>query len=116
MAIKVVKEKIKLEEVKELAKEFYVSMIKGVVDIEKEIIALGGEFHMDANIVLMENGSDQSDVWGFNIQLEKTPEDWLEYTSLINIRPALGNLSIEISDQKLRDKMKAIIDTKIMLK
>ena len=58
MDIKIVNDKISVEELKIIARVFYVTMIKGVVDIEKEVIAFGGEYHIDANQVLLENGSN----------------------------------------------------------
>ena len=90
----------------ELARQGYGDMVKGVVDIEREIIALGGEWHMDANLKLIEHGSVQSAVWGFNFYPEGSR---IEYTSLINIRPAQGNRKIEIQDVLLKKKMEQII-------
>lgn len=66
MNIKIIDNKIAESELREIAKDFYGEMVKGVVDIEREILAMGGEYHMDANVVLGENGSKQQDVWGFN--------------------------------------------------
>lgn len=113
MNIKVVKDEISLAEVKEIAKEFYGNMIKGVIDVKNEIIALGGEYHMDANMVLTEQGSKQVNIWGFNLRLEKKEEEWIEYTSLINIRPNQGNREMELQDKNLRKKIKEIINKKI---
>lgn len=111
MDIKVVEQNISIEELKKLAREFYISMIKGVVDIENEIVAFGGEFHMDANIVLLDKGSKQSNIWGFNLHFDKSRDSWIEYTSLINIRPAQNNRDIEVSDDNIRFKMKEIINS-----
>ena len=114
MDIVVVGDKISLEELKKLAKVFYVSMIKGVVDIEKEIITFGGEYHMDANVKILENGSIQKDVWGFNIYFDKPRDEWIEYTSLINIRPQQDSYSMEIYNEEIRNRMKEIINSKII--
>ena len=104
MTIKIIKEKIKRDE---LGKD----MIKGVVDIEKEIIALGGEFHSDANSLLIEKeNSNQRNIWGFNISPNKPKEQWIEFVSLINIRPADNNLDMEIQDPKIKEKIKQIVD------
>lgn len=106
MDIRIITKPITCAEAKEIAKEFYVDMVKGVVDIEQGILALGGEWHIDANNVLTENGSKQSNVWGFNFY----PDDnRIQYTSLINIRPAQNNRAIEIQDEKLRKNMDDII-------
>ena len=114
MNILIVTDSIAVSELEAIAKEFYYPLLKGVVDIEKEVVAFGGEWHMDANKLLMESGSSQQNVWGFNIFLDRPHESWLEYTSLINIRPELGNRSTTVRDETIRDKMKNIINSKII--
>ncbi|MDO8504611.1 MAG: DUF5674 family protein [Candidatus Liptonbacteria bacterium] len=109
MNIKIIDKKITDSELREIAKDYYGEMVKGVVDIEREIIAMGGEYHMDANVVLIENGSKQPDIWGFNWYFDKNGDERIEYVSLINIRPGQGNRAMEVQDASLRDKMKAII-------
>ncbi len=110
MSIKVYKTKIPKSELEALAQESYVDMVKGVVDIRKKIIALGGELHADCEEILLEQGSKQVDLWGFNIYPEKNRDERLEYTSFINIRPKQGNFQIELKDEKLRQQVKAVID------
>ena len=107
MKIKVVKDKISKDELKEIGKEFYDFMITGVVDIEKE-------YHIDANGVLINEGSKQADIWGFNVIFDKEKDSWIEYISLINIRPKAGNMNMEVQDKKIREKMKKIINSKII--
>ena len=114
MDIKIVSDNITVNELKEVAKEFYTLMVKGVVDIEEKIIAFGGEYHMDANKILIENGSKQENIWGFNVYFNKSREEWIEYTSLINIRPLVNNNDMEVQDKNIRDKMKQIINSKII--
>lgn len=109
MPIKMVDKKITESEVREIAKDYYADMVKGVVDIERGILAMGGEYHMDANMVLMENGSGQQNIWGFNWYFDRTGDERIEYVSLINIRPAQGNRGMEVQDASLRDTMKTII-------
>lgn len=114
MNIKIISEPITRKEALEIAKEFYGEMVKGVVDIERGIIALGGEYHMDANIILIENGSKQNVIWGFNIYPNTEGDEWIEYTSLINIRPAAQNRSMMVENEELRATMKAIIEKLII--
>ena len=114
MDIRVIKENVSKEELSDIAKEFYVNMVKGAIDVENDIISLGGEYHVDANMVLIEHGSHQDNIWGFNLYLEKEGDDWIEYVSLINIRPADGNRSMFIENEQLRDKIKEIINKKII--
>jgi hypothetical protein len=114
MNIKIVEDTISVDKLREIAKEFYGSMVKGVVDIEREVVVFGGEYHMDSNILLLEHGSKQSDVWGFNIYPDMPRDSWIEYVSLINIRPAVNNRDMEVQDANIRAKMKEIIDSKII--
>ena len=83
-------------------------MVKFVVDIKKEIIALGGELHSDAEEVLIKAGSNQQDLWGANIYPSKDKGDILEYSSLINIRPSQNNFSVEIKDRGIRKRVQAV--------
>ncbi len=109
MNIKIVDRKISETELLEMAEEFYIKMIKGVVDVEREILAVGGEYHMDANVILLENGSKQENVWGFNWYFDRSGDQGVEYVSLINIRPMQGNKVMEVQDPALRARMKKII-------
>lgn len=114
MIIRIVEDTIRAEELREIAKEYYIDMVKGVVDISKGIVAFGGEYHMDANVKILENGSVQADVWGFNIFFDRPQGERIEYTSLINIRPQVENRSMEVQDEVIRKKMRDIIDRKIV--
>ena len=64
MDIRIIKQPINRTEAKEIALEYYIDMVKGVCDVERGIIALGGEYHMDANMVMTADGSVQKNVWG----------------------------------------------------
>lgn len=85
------------------------SYIKLAVDIEKEIVAGGGEMHADCEAVLLENGSEQENIWG---------ADWIPFSkevtfeSLINIRPRQNNLSMEVQDAALREKIRNIVNAR----
>ncbi|MDO8593426.1 MAG: DUF5674 family protein [bacterium] len=112
--IKIIEDSIPLDELREIAKEFYGTMVKGVVDIEKGIVAFGGEYHMDSNIMILDHGSRQGDVWGFNIYPDMPRNSWIEYVSLINIRPLANNRDMEVQDPQIRARMKEIIESKII--
>lgn len=91
-------------QIKEMLQE-YETMIKIVVDIRKKILSGGGEMHADCESVLLEDGSEQDDLWGANWYPN---EERIEFESLINIRPRLGNRSILIQDENLRQKVEAV--------
>ncbi len=85
-------------------------MIKIVVDIDLNIVAVDAEMHADLEQLLLKEGSDQQNLWGANIFPLRDKEDQLEYTSLINIRPAMGNRSMLVNDEVIREKIKMIVD------
>ena len=114
MSIQIITEKITRAEVKKIGGEWYPDMVKGVVDVKREVIALGGEYHMDANHVLLADGSEQRNVWGFNIYPDRTDGGWIEFRSLINIRPAQGSRSMVLKDVVLCGQMRAVIEKLIV--
>lgn len=114
MKIVTVKEKIPIADLEDIAREFYHPMVKGVVDIEEEIAAFGGEYHIDANQKLIECNLKQKNIWGFNVHLDQARNVWIEYVSLINIRPDQNNFDMEVADPQIRAEMKRIIDSKII--
>jgi hypothetical protein len=83
-------------------------MVKYVVDVERGLAAVGGEMHADGEQVLLEDGSRQADLWGANYYPGRGPSECIEYTSLINIRPAAGNRSMEIQDRGVRDRVREL--------
>jgi hypothetical protein len=94
-------------ELRRLAERFE-GMVKYVVDVERRVIAIGGEMHADAEQVLLEAGSRQGDLWGANYYPGRGRDACIEYTSLINIRPAAGNRGMELRDRALREKVREI--------
>lgn len=95
-------------ELRTLTERFFVDMVKYVADIERGIIAVGGELHADAEALLIQEGSRQADLWGANYYPGFGSPDCIEYTSLINIRPSQGNRSMVIEDDEIRDRVQAL--------
>ena len=73
-------------------------------------MGVGGELHSDAEELLINEGSNQEDIWGANLYPYKSADERLEYTSLINIRPGQGNLSMEIENKNLRRKIQIMTE------
>jgi hypothetical protein len=99
-------ERIGADPLRTLVARFFDDMVKFVVDVERGIVAVGGEFHADAEAVLLENGSRKQDLWGANYYPGRGPDDCLEYTALINIRPSRGNRSMEVEDPAVRERVR----------
>jgi len=110
MAIEIIREKISKEKLKKLCEDSFGKVIKIVVDIERGILAAGGELHADEEAVLLENGSKQEFLWGGNFYPYKNPDERIEYLALINIRPSKGNRSMKIEDIDIKNKFKEITE------
>lgn len=107
--ILIVRKPVDAATVAALAEGWHGTMVKGVADLDRNIIALGGDWHMDANNVLIADESKQHHLWGFNLYPDERGDNALEYISLINIRPSQGNRSMELEDEKLRKRIRTII-------
>lgn len=107
--MKIVSTPIEKENVLKEHNHFFPGMIKAVVDIENEIIAVDAELHADLESVLLKEGSKQENLWGINLYLEKSEENWIEYTALINIRPSSGNRWMEIENPNVRERIENIV-------
>jgi len=106
MEIKIVKEKINLSDLADIAKAGFGDMVKGVVDIEKKIIALGGGLHADEEALLLQNDSKQANLWGVNLYPDKfATKDFVEFDSMINIRPWQNNRSRGVEDENIRQQI-----------
>jgi hypothetical protein len=114
MKIELIKVKIDSKTIKELAESSYGSMFKIAVDIEKGLIAAGGEFHADGEQVLVQNGSKQGDIWGANFYPFEKPHDRIQFSALINIRPSAGNRSMNVEDTGIRSRIKRLIEALLM--
>lgn len=114
MSIELVDQPISIKEVKKIAANTFGDMAKAVVDVEKQIMAIGGDMHADAEQVLLSGGSLQKDLWGINIYPDSTGERMVEFESLINIRPSQDNRSMEVQDAGLREKIVEIVNSLII--
>lgn len=110
MEIKVVEEKITVAELEEFAKARFGDLVKAAVDIEKGIMAIGGELHADEEALLLEQGSKQENLWGINIYPILKGDDFIEFDSVINIRPSQANRSRGVENPELREKIKQIVN------
>ena len=107
--MKLVEEQISLEELKEMAERGFGTLVKAVVDVGIGIMALDAELHADEEASLLERGSAQRDLWGINLYPDLEGDDWIEFDSVINLRPASGNRTRGVDDPAIRDRIRAIV-------
>jgi len=88
----------------------YGGLVKAVVDIEKIIMAVDAELHADEEALLLDNGSRQENLWGINIYPDNIgKENWIEFDSMINLRPSQGNRSRSVEDKNIQQKIITIV-------
>jgi len=111
--IVIISEPISAQGLAELAAERFGDIVKAVVDINRRMLALGGELQSDEEASLLEQGSAQADLWGINIYPVKPRSEWVEFDSMINIRPRIGNRSRDVEDAGRRQLICEIVDSLI---
>ena len=88
----------------------YGSLVKAVVDIQKQLLVVDAELHVDEEQYLLENGSHQTDLWGINLYPDKySSDDFVEFDSMINIRPSQQNMSRDVKDKEIRESIVKIV-------
>ena len=106
----ILEEKISREQLKQLAANTFEDMIKCVADVERGLLALDAELHADLEYMLLQNGSEQADLWGFNLYPDETGDDFIEFDSLINIRSWQGNRSRDVENEAVRAKIRDVVN------
>ncbi|MCL2094931.1 DUF5674 family protein [Candidatus Saccharibacteria bacterium] len=103
-------ERISVGELKQMAEKMFGNFVKADVDVEQKIIVVDAELHADMEAFMLENGSKQEDLWGINLHPEDYgTDDFVEFDSMINIRPRQGNRSRYVEDAGLREQILAIV-------
>ncbi len=102
-----------LSEVAALAERGFGDMAKAAVDIGRGVLALGGELHSDEEALLLEDGAAQSDVWGINIYPAEPGDGWIEFDSMINVRPSANNRTRGVEDPARRARIRQVVDSLI---
>ena len=93
-----------------MAEKMFGNLVKAVVDVERRILAVDAELHADEEALLLENGSKQKDLWGINLYLELKGDDFIEFDSMINLRPSQGNLTRGVDNKEIQGKIKAVVN------
>jgi len=84
-------------------------LVKGVVDLERGVMVVDAEMHSDEEAELLSEGSRQQDLWGINLYPDLPEADWLEFDSMINLRPSSGNRSRSVEDPATRERIREIV-------
>lgn len=104
---------LELKQLKTMAANSFGNLVKAVVDVERELVAVDAELHSDLEALLLDNGSKQKDLWGINLYLEMAGEDFIEFDSVINMRPSQNNRSRGVENEELRKKIISVVAKRI---
>lgn len=107
--MKIVSKKLTLDELKDMAVRTFGNLVKAVVDVDKELLAVDAELHSDLEAMLLDAGSKQNSLWGINLYPDIQGEDHIEFDSMINMRPSQNNRSRGIEDEGLRKRIIAVV-------
>ena len=111
--MKIVADSITRDELKKMAAGLFGDMVKAAVDVERGLVALDAELHADLETALIQNGSLRKNIWGINLYPDAEKDDFIEYDSMINMRPGQGNKSRGIEDEALRKNIIAVVAARV---
>ncbi len=111
--MKIIKDAFTRDELHAAAKALFGNMVKAVVDIDREIIAVDAELHSDLEALLLEDGSNQKNLWGINLYPEIPGDDFVEFDAMINLKPSQGNRSRGVEDVKIQKEIMAVVEKRV---
>ncbi len=108
--MKIINDKITIAELKELSTKMFGNLVKAVVDVELGVMAIDADLHSDEEAFLLAHGSKQENVWGINLYPDLIGDDFIEFDSMINLRPSQNNRSRSVDDTDIQKKIKQIVN------
>jgi hypothetical protein len=107
--IELIREPVTRAHIAAIAVAQFGDMVKAAVDVSRGIMAIGGELHSDEQAALLEDGARQSDVWGINLYPSESGGAFIEFDSMINVRPAQSNPSRDVEDEITRTRIRRVV-------
>ncbi len=104
-SVEILESPLTLEILKDIAKNSFGDMVKAVVDVNRELIAIDADLHSDLEAMLLADGSSPENLWGINIYPDLSGDEFLEFDSMINMRPSQGNMSRGVDDEDIQRKI-----------
>ena len=111
--MRIITDTLTLEELRQMAAGLFGDFVKAVVDVDRGLLAVDAELHADLEALLLEDGAEQRSLWGINLYPEATVDQFVEFDSLINVRPSQANRSRDVEDVATRSRILAIVQQRI---
>ncbi len=109
MPIHIVSAPVTLDDLRRMAAQQFGDFVKAVVDVERGVMAIGGELHADEEALLLQHGARQADLWGINLYPDRPTAELIEFDSMINVRPSQGNRSRGVVDAAVQRRIQDIV-------
>lgn len=109
MPLEIVSAPISLDAIRRAAEEQFGDFVKAVIDVRQGLMAIGGELHADEEALLLQHGARQTDLWGINLYPERPAPAFIEFDSMINVRPSQGNRSRGVDDAAVQQQIQDIV-------
>jgi hypothetical protein len=111
--MKIIVQQMSVDELERMAAGMFGTMVKAVVDVDREVLAVDGELHSDLEALLLEDGSKQQSLWGINLYPEMKGDDFVEFDSMINMRPSQGNRSRGVESAEIRRRIIQVVSKRV---
>lgn len=108
--MKILQETLTVDELKSIAANTFGDLVKAVVDVRLGVVALDAELHSDLEALLIEKRSRPEDLWGVNFYPDLSGDDFIEFDSMINVRPSRGNATRGVEDPAIRSRIAEIVE------
>lgn len=108
--MKIIDQSIDIQTLCTMAQSMFGNIVKAVVDIKLKKMVVDAGLHADEEMLLLQNGSQQENLWGINLYPDVDGDDWIEFDSMINLRPSQGNRTRGVDDVKLQAKIIQIVN------
>jgi len=106
---RIVRQRLTRPELVAMAQARFGDMVKAVVDVSRGVMAVNSELHSDEEALLLEDGSRQADLWGINLYPNESGPQWIEFDSMINVRPSQNNRSRDVEDESIREEIRRVV-------
>ena len=108
--MKILEEVVTVDELGKIAQGSFGDMVKAVVDVDRELVAIDAELHSDLEALFLDDGSTQNGLWGINLYPELEGDDLIEFDSMINLRPSRENMTRGVDSKDIREKIVKIVN------
>jgi hypothetical protein len=109
-AVQIVAGQITLAELSAIAEATFGDLVKAVADVRRGLLAVDAGMHSDLEALLLDAGSERSDLWGINLYpAEFGTPGFLDFDSMVNLRPGQGNRTRSVEDPAIRESINDLV-------